>query len=264
MDNILGTILRSKYEQLPILREAFDKGCFGSLGDSNQQGMRSFRARLDQSDQMQVIAEIKRGSPSKGLFAPDLDVKAQAAKYDASGVGAISVLTDKHFFHGGFEDLQRVRSRVSVPVLCKDFIVDEIQIDIARVLGADIILLIAAAHTKKRLIQLRDYALKIGLEVLLEVHNNREMDVALSIGHDLIGVNNRNLKTFHTDIQTSLNLSQRVKDTRVHLISESGIQTREDVEKLAKAGFKGVLVGESLIRDGIGGNLIDHMTKVAR
>lgn len=266
MSDILSSILKHKYEQLPMLKEAYNKGCFieDDLLVVIKDKKRSLHEQLVRADHIQVIAEIKRGSPSKGLFAAELDIEAQAKKYEKSGAGGISVLTDKQFFYGGFSDLQTIRPCVSLPILCKDFIVDEVQVDIAKSLGADVILLIVSTHTPKRLKTLLDYATLKDLEVLMEVHNKEELDIALSLGHQIIGVNNRNLRTFVTDIEVSLDLIQYVSNPSVMMISESGIKSKEDVKKLAKAGFKGVLVGESLIRDGVSGSLIDHISKVVR
>ncbi len=266
MKNILGKIVEEKVSQLPILKSAYDKGCFDVAASDwdHQTSKRSLIKQLSISSQIEVIAEIKRGSPSKGLFAKDLDIESQAARYEAAGAGAISVLTDKKFFYGGFEDLQVIRPLVTTPILCKDFVVDEIQVDIAKSIGADIILLIVAIHTPRRLKELLEYASSLGLEVLMEVHNKDELAIALALDHPLIGVNNRNLKTFETDIQVSLDLIKEVHRQDVYMISESGIRTAEDIEQLSKAGFKGVLVGESLIKSGAEGNLINQMTGIGR
>jgi len=266
MSDILNKILKHKYEQVPILKEAFNKGCFTKDGPLvvGKEKKRSLLKQLENSQHIQVIAEIKRGSPSKGLFAGGLDIEAQSKKYSESGAGAISVLTDKQFFYGGFTDLQTIRPCVSLPILCKDFIVDEVQIDIAKSLGADVILLIVSTHTPKRLKALLDYAHSKDLEVLMEVHNKVELEIALDLGNPIIGVNNRNLRTFKTDLSVSLDLIQWMDDPSIHMISESGIKTRADVELLAKAGFKGVLVGESLIRDGVRGSLINSLSSIVR
>jgi len=268
MKNILGKIVEEKVRQLPMLRSAYDKGCFNvemsKASGHHPKSERSLMKQLSSSSQIEVIAEIKRGSPSKGLFAKDLDIETQAVQYAAAGAGAISVLTDKKFFYGGYEDLQIIRPLVATPILCKDFIVDEVQIDIAKSIGADIILLIVAIHTPRRLKELLDYAVSIGLEVLMEVHNKEELAIALALDHPLIGVNNRNLKTFETDIQVSLDLIKEVQRLDVYMISESGIRTAEDIKQLSEAGFKGVLVGESLIRSGVEGNLINQMTGIGR
>jgi indole-3-glycerol phosphate synthase len=258
MQDILGRIIENKYRDLSELRSAYKLGCF----EKTEKNRVSLTEKLKVSDQIQLIAEIKRGSPSKGLFAPDLDVAAQAKLYEKSGAAAISVLTDQKFFYGGFHDLQTVREEVCLPILCKDFIVDELQIDIAKSLGANLILLIVAAHSPSRLKELLAYAKGQDLEVLVEVHNETELAVALSLNHSLIGINNRNLKTFETSIEVSLKLIKSVDRPHICFVSESGIKNPEDVERLAQAGFKGVLVGESLIRDGLGGHLSKAFTKV--
>lgn len=262
MKNILDTILEHKVEEVANYRQEFQRGEFQEASDHPK--VRPFIERLQNSDHIQVIAEIKRGSPSKGLFAPELDVLSQAKKYNASGAGAISVLTDKAFFFGQFDDIKTIRPSVDLPILCKDFIIDEVQIDIAKAIGANLVLLIVAAHTPERLKELLTYAKEKELEVLVEVHNKEELDIALSLNHPLIGINNRNLKTFVTDIQVSLDLIKYVNDPTICLISESGIRSSEDVKKLANAGFKGILVGESLIRNGLEGTLIDEIARIER
>lgn len=155
-----------------------------------------------------------------------------------------------------------MREEVDLPILCKDFIVDELQIDIAKLLGANLILLIVAAHSRNRLEELLVYAKSKALEVLLEVHNEEELAVALTLDHPLIGINNRNLKTFETSIEVSLKLINSVDRPDICFVSESGIKSPEDVQRLAQAGFKGILVGESLIRDGLGGDLSKTLSKV--
>jgi indole-3-glycerol phosphate synthase len=155
-----------------------------------------------------------------------------------------------------------VREEVGLPILCKDFIVDELQIDIAKSLGANLILLIVAAHSRNRLEELLAYAKGKSLEVLLEVHNEAELAVALTFDHPLIGINNRNLKTFETSIEVSLKLINSVDRPEICFVSESGIKNSEDVQRLAQAGFKGILVGESLIRDGLNGELSKALSKV--
>jgi len=261
MKNILDSILEYKVQEVKEFKKMYthDKS-------RNSKPSKDFSLikQLESSDTMQVIAEIKRGSPSKGLFAPDLDILAQSSKYNSDGASAISVLTDKRSFFGGFEDIEKIRPNVNLPILCKDFIIDEIQIDIAKSIGANLILLIVAAHPLERLRELLDYSKSMSLEVLVEVHNKEELDIALQLNHSLIGVNNRNLKTFKTDLQVSLDLIKNLDTTNLHFISESGIKTKEDVVLLSEAGFKGVLVGESLIRNGIDGNLISEISKVKR
>lgn len=273
MENILDTIIKDKYIEVELLKTSLkndldytaEKNLECSLTNNPYTGIkRSFIDHLKKSNTMQVIAEIKRGSPSKGLFAPDLDVSAQATQYEASGASAISVLTDKTYFYGHTDDLKLVRRTVDLPILCKDFIVDELQITQAHSIGADMILLIVAVHSKDRLQALLNYAQQLDLQVLMEVHDKDELDIALSLNHDLIGINNRNLKTFETSIETSIELIKHVKDPSIMMISESGIKTVEDVQRLSKAGFKGILVGESLIRDGVKGSLMASISQVRR
>ncbi|WP_028402632.1 indole-3-glycerol phosphate synthase TrpC [Ectobacillus panaciterrae] len=195
-----------------------------------------------------IISEIKRASPSKGDLNIGVNVEEQAKTYEQLGAGAISVLTDERFFKGSFQDLGNVRNVVSVPVLCKDFMIDEIQIQKANEAGADIILLIVAALSKERLAELYAYAKKLGLEAIVEVHDEEELETALSIHPEIIGVNNRNLKTFEVNLETTERLAKRVVEAGAFLISESGIGTREDVLRVQKAGASGILVGEAFMK----------------
>lgn len=204
---------------------------------------------LRASDTLEVIAEIKRASPSKGLIHKDLDAVAQATRYVAGGAAAISVLTDSKYFQGSFTDLEQVAQAVPLPVLCKDFVIDRIQIDAAYSYGASIILLIVAALDKQDLQDLYRYATSKGLEVLVEVHDEDELETALQLGAELIGVNNRDLRTFTVSLETTERLAKRVSSLPdVHLISESGIESADDAERLSPCGAKGLLVGESLVR----------------
>ena len=208
----------------------------------------------EQPEKMHVIGEIKRASPSKGVINKNVDILQQARSYEKAGVSAISVLTDPVFFKGRINDLAAVAQVVEVPILCKDFIIDERQLDRAKQAGASIVLLIVAALSVVRLSELYQEAKKRGLEVLVEVHDEDEMKQAQAIGAKIIGVNNRNLKTFNVSLQTSLNLAQP-EGERIY-ISESGFKTAEDVEKV-KHSYHGVLVGETLMR------ATDPATKVA-
>ena len=182
---------------------------------------------------MAMIAEIKRASPSKGIINQHVDPVKQARLYEANGASAISVLTDTPFFKGSMEDLRQVRRTVNVPILCKDFIIHEIQIDHAKAAGANIILLIAAALDDKRLADLYAYATSKNLEVICEVHNELEMDRALRLNPTLVGVNNRDLKTFKVDLSVTGRIAQMTANTDIILIGESGIRNQADVEELA-------------------------------
>lgn len=264
MDSILNKIVKVKYNELPALKE---ERLHCTSPATTLPPKVSFLEKLSNSQRLQLIAEVKRGSPSKGHFAPDLNVPLQVAQYINAGASAISVLTDKEFFYGGYDDLKTVSETATCPILCKDFIIDEVQIDLAKQYGATMILLIVAVHKKERLKELLDYALENGLEVLLEVHNEEEMDCALSLKAPIIGVNNRNLKTFETSIEVSIRLidyAKGVGGAKVFFISESGIKTLSDVERLAAAGFSGILVGESLIKNRVDGSLCQAFARVMK
>lgn len=206
----------------------------------------SIKQRLAGTD-LSVIAEIKRASPSKGAIALDVDVVAQAKQYEASGATVISVLTDETYFKGSMDDLAAVAAAVDIPVLCKDFMIDRIQIDRAKAHGARLILLIVAALEQETLADLYAYAYAEGLEVLVEVHDEEELRRAEAIGAQIIGINNRNLKKFEVDLQTSVGLLEQ-KQPDVRYISESGIKTVEEAQLLHAAGADGILVGETLMR----------------
>jgi len=206
----------------------------------------SIAQRLAGTD-LSVIAEIKRASPSKGAIALDVDVVAQAKQYEASGATVISVLTDETYFKGSMDDLAAVASAVDIPVLCKDFIIDRVQIDRAKAHGARLILLIVAALEQETLADLHAYAQAEELEVLVEVHNEEELRRAEAIDAQIIGINNRNLKKFEVDLQTSVELLKQ-KQPNVRYISESGIKTVEEAQLLHGAGADGILVGETLMR----------------
>lgn len=199
----------------------------------------------NQPETMHVIGEIKRASPSKGDINEEVDILKQAKAYEAAGVSAISVLTDPVFFKGHIEDLEAVAQAVNVPILCKDFIIDVRQLERAKQAGASIVLLIVAALSVTKLAALYQEATGRGLEVLVEVHDEDELKQAQAIGAKIIGINNRNLKTFHVSVQTSLDLAQAEGETVY--ISESGFKDREDVEKVSQS-YHGILVGETLMR----------------
>ncbi len=167
--------------------------------------------------------------------------------YEECGAGAVSVLTDGHFFKGSFYDLQTAREESSIPLLCKDFIIDKIQIDRAYEAGADIILLIVAALTKEKLKELYSYVLEKGLEAIVEVHDEQELEIAIQLNPHVIGINNRNLKTFEVDLSQTEKLGKRLNEEKLLWISESGIHSKEDIIRVKRAGAKGVLVGEALM-----------------
>ena len=242
MGNILTKIIDQKQIEVPKLKEA------GVSGPALQVSRPSLVESLRSANSMAVIAEIKRASPSKGEIKLDVNPIEQASTYEQAGASAISVLTDETFFKGSIEDLKIVSQNVQIPRLCKDFMIDEIQIDRAYNAGATIILLIVAALSKERLKALYDYAKQKGLDVLTEVHDEQELEAALEINAELIGINNRNLKTFVVDLEVTERLASKLDPTKHLIISESGIKTVEDVERVKKAGARGILVGETLMQ----------------
>ena len=201
-----------------------------------------------------VIAEIKKASPSKGVIRKDFNPENIAICYERLGVSCISVLTDKRFFQGSFEILETVRKSTNLPLLCKDFIISAYQIYKARVSGADAILLIAAILSDDDLIYLKKIADNLKMSVLVEVHNSNELERILKLkSFNLIGINNRDLKTFKTDLKTSKELMHTYADIflkqNIIPISESGINCAEDLESLRSIGIKGVLIGETFMRE---------------
>jgi indole-3-glycerol phosphate synthase len=194
-----------------------------------------------------VIAEIKKASPSKGVLRPRFDPAAIAASYSRHGAACLSVLTDTPFFQGRLEDLQSAREACALPVLRKDFVVDEYQVYEARAAGADCILLIVAALEFARMRELEHIAHDLGMGVLVEAHDAAELEVALSLETPLIGINNRNLRTFETRLETTLGLLKRVPEGRL-VVTESGILARTDVELMRAAGVRCFLVGEAFMR----------------
>ena len=242
MTNILDKIINEKVKEVVKLRKK-------PLLHSNKRYKGStFKASVRNNTNMAMIAEIKRASPSKGLINADVDPVKQAAFYEANGASAISVLTDTPFFQGSMDDLRAVREAVDIPILCKDFMIDPIQIDHAKAAGANIILLIAAALDDQRLKQLSDHASHHGLEIIYEVHNEEEVERILPFQPELIGVNNRDLKTFHVDLNTTARVAELATKSEAILIGESGIKEKSDVEVLAAAGAEAILIGETLMR----------------
>ncbi|HEY6246312.1 MAG TPA: indole-3-glycerol phosphate synthase TrpC [Pyrinomonadaceae bacterium] len=212
---------------------------------------RATRHRLQEAlkpDGVNIIAEFKRKSPSKGVIRAGVDAASLARSYEAGGAVAISVLTEEDYFSGSLEDLEEVKSVVQLPVLRKDFLFEEYQIYESAAAGADAILLIVASLEDTQLWDLRCLAEdELGMDALVEVHDEHEMDRALAIGADLIGVNNRNLHTFEVSLETSLRLAQSV-GSHSTLISESGLQQSKDLAMLQAVGYRGFLIGELLMR----------------
>ena len=244
-DTVLDKILAHKVEEiavrksqrpLPVLREAAGE----------------IPAPLDfagalRREHVALIAEVKKASPSKGVMVEDFDPVAIASAYAANGAAAISVLTDERFFQGSLRYLEAVRQAVNVPLLCKEFVIDPYQVYEARAVGADAVLLIVAALEDDQMAELYGLITALGMAALVEVHHEGEMARALHLDAKLIGINNRDLKTFHVDMETTARLAQLVPDG-VTLVAESGISSAEDVRRMGQLGAHAVLVGESLVK----------------
>lgn len=249
MPDILDRILARKVEEVAERRAKVP------LADvqarlTSLPGTRGFAAAIEAKIDLglpAVIAEVKKASPSKGLIRANFDPVAIARSYAEAGAACLSVLTDRDFFQGSEAFLQQARDACSLPVLRKDFIVDPYQVYEARAIGADCVLLIVAALDDDVLLQLSLLAAELDLDVLCEVHDEEEMERALALPVPLIGVNNRNLRSFETSLETSLALQGMIEYDRI-LVAESGIRTPEDVAQLREGGIQAFLVGEAFMR----------------
>ncbi len=245
MSDKLAEIIAHKRKEIEPLLLRADKLRYAAL-ERNE--FRSLSSSIDLgSEKLGLIAEVKKSSPSAGVIAKEFDPVLQAKKYAAAGASAISVLTDEKFFGGRLEYLVKIRQEVEIPILRKDFIINEAQIYEASVAGADAILLIVAALGQDELKRLLDCAYTYQLEVLMEVHDLKELERALDTDVKIIGVNNRNLKTFEVDLKNTEKISEEVPED-IFFVSESGIKTPEDAALVAGWGADAVLVGESLMR----------------
>lgn len=249
MNDILQKILATKREEVAAARArvSFDQIKFQAEQRFDQRDfLGAIRAR-HAADVPAVIAEIKKASPSKGVLRPHFDPVAIARDYAANGAATLSVLTDAAYFQGSATDLHKVRVAVNLPILRKDFIVDAYQVYESRLMGADAILLIAAALDDAQMKEFESIARALRMAVLVEVHDEAELERALKLKTPLIGINNRNLRTFETRIETTLDLLPKVPLDR-DVVSESGIHTEADVDRLLDAGVHTFLVGEAFMR----------------
>jgi indole-3-glycerol phosphate synthase len=210
---------------------------------------RGFRSALVARPDLAVIAEVKRRSPSKGDLSADLDPAEMARAYESGGASCISVLTDDEFFGGSVADLQAARSAVALPVIRKDFTVDPRDVADARLMGADAVLLIAAALDPFELVDLHELATELGLDSLVEVHDEPELEEAMNAGAQLVGVNQRDLVTFEVDHQRAERMAKEIP-VGVVKVAESGVRDRDDARRLADAGYDALLVGETLVTSG--------------
>lgn len=239
---ILDTIVEQKKQEVARLKET---GV--SRPDAPVDPPRGFLKALTDSPEIAIIAEVKKASPSKGIISPDFNPPAIASSYEKGGAAAISVLTDEKFFQGALAYIPQVRQAVKLPVIRKDFIIHELQIEEARSYGADAILLIAAILDQE---QIRDYLQMSGelaMDVLVEVHDEKELEKSLAAGSSLIGINNRDLRDFTVDLETTIRLRREIPDS-VPVVSESGIKNRDDINLLQEHGVTAVLIGETLMR----------------
>lgn len=216
---------------------------------------RGFRNTLLDYAGVSVIAEVKKASPSKGVICENFNPVEIACNYQTNGAQAVSVLTDVNFFQGSLLNMMQVREAVSLPVLRKDFIIDELQIEEASGHGADAILLIAAILDLRQMVDYQAYANELGMDVLVEVHDEDETEKALQAGSDLIGVNNRNLKDFSMDLETTYRLKKLIPP-EIPVVSESGLKSEDDFRRLKDEGVAAALIGETLMRAGSTSNLL--------
>jgi indole-3-glycerol phosphate synthase len=245
--DILARIVAQKREEL-VRYESALAGGLEREAERQVAARRDFRASL-LAHSPAIIAEVKKASPSKGVFAEDFHPERIAAAYEEGGAAAVSVLTDEAFFHGSLRDLENARAAISLPVLRKDFTIDARQIVEAAAHGADAILLIAAILSERELRDFREAAAQYKMAALVEVHNRRELDAAVAAGSGIIGVNNRDLTTFEVTLETSLRLAEHIPADALR-VSESGIHDARDVATLRAAGYSAFLVGEHLMKSG--------------
>jgi indole-3-glycerol phosphate synthase len=244
---ILDEILAKKRGEIARAQRVRSAAALARAAEEQSDVLRGFGQALRDGSEPRIIAEVKRRSPSRGEIRADFDPVACATAYARGGAAAISVLTDEPFFGGHLSYLGKVRAAVDLPLLRKDFLVDRYQVDEARVAGADAVLLIVAALAQQDLVVLHARAHELGLDALVEVHDEAELDRALEAGASAIGINNRDLRSFETDLAVTERLAPRVPEGVV-VVAESGIFTNEEVRRLARAGAGAFLVGESLMR----------------
>lgn len=251
---ILDDIIKKTKEDLAIRKEKYDIDWLGRSLAYNPYAPRDVKAYLTatKEEPIRIIAEVKKASPSKGIIREDFDPLAIAQAYSQNGANAISVLTEPHYFKGDLEYLTGIRRYVETPLLRKDFIVDKYQIVEALVYGADFILLIAKALEKKELQELYDYALHMGLEVLVEIHDKDDLKKAMACGANIIGINHRNLETFEMDMNLCHQLIPMIPNGKI-IVAESGVSDQNIIKELSEAGADAFLIGEHFMRqDDIG------------
>lgn len=256
MTNFLQKIIESKARRVEEAKRQRPLAML--LDELRGSDPRSFHEACSHSDRINIIAEVKKASPSRGILRPEFDPVSLATEYEANGAAAISVLTEEDHFLGSLEHLREIRRRVAVPLLRKDFVFDPYQVFESAAAGADAILLIAALLDEQQLFDLRQAADELGLDALVEVHDPTDVEKALTAGATLIGVNNRDLRTFEVTLDVSLALVTSIPQG-ILLVSESGIRTRRDIDRLRQAGYRAFLIGEHVICSPNPGQRLRHL-----
>lgn len=254
MNKILQTIVDQKHVEVRALKDMKSALVNAARTDAR----RPFAASLDKRPELAIISEVKKASPSKGVIRADFDPIKIARVYEENGASAISVLTDEKFFQGHAEYLQAVRENTTLPILRKDFIIDILQVQHTAKINADAMLLIAACLDDSQMKDLKQAADELDIEVLIEIHNTKELDRVMRLDPKVIGINNRDLDTFVTDIAVTMELIKYIPQDII-VVSESGIENCKQAESLANVGVRALLVGESLMRADDTGSLIKEL-----
>ncbi len=251
---MLNRIVEIKKQEVKDLQRSLDISRFAP----GSERIDPFQVFMEPSRRVRIISEIKQASPVKGLLCTDFDPEKLARTYAENGAAAISCITDQKFFQGSREYLPLVKQTSGLPVLRKDFIIDQVQLYETLLLGADLVLLIAALHDYPTLLSLSEKCLELGIEPLLEIHAKEELQEALDLPVRIIGINNRNLKDFTVNLQTSLNLADDIPDNYIK-VSESGIHAPADMVLLEEYGFDAALIGEALVSSGQPGDKLKEL-----
>lgn len=246
---ILDEIVEKRKIQLEREKAAADFETVKKAAEKLDRQCISFKNALAKPDRLSVISEVKKASPSKGLIQPNFDPVKIAKEYETCGADAVSCLTEEHYFQGSSEYFKAIRQAIGLPMIRKDFIIDEYQIYEARLMGADAILLIAAVLDDEKLKRFGDTARSLGLDILAETHDESELERVLALDFDIIGINNRNLKTFEVTLETTARLAGMIPEGKV-IVSESGIRDNADMKTVRSYGTDAVLIGETLMRSG--------------
>ena len=246
---ILDEIVEKRKIQLEREKAAADIETVKKAAERLDRQCISFKNALAKPDRLSVISEVKKASPSKGLIQPNFDPVKIAKEYETCGADAVSCLTEEHYFQGSSEYFKAIRQAIGLPMIRKDFIIDEYQIYEARLMGADAILLIAAVLDDEKLKRFGDTAHSLGLDILAETHDESEVERVLALDFDIIGINNRNLKTFEVTLETTARLAGMIPEGKI-IVSESGIRDNTDMKTVRSCGADAVLIGETLMRSG--------------